>query len=236
MPTVKQNNVLAKVILDAVFPPRCLSCNKFGAWVCGECWQKIELIKTPICYRCYRLSSEFKLCPSCHRQQALHRVIVCAHWQASLKKIVYGFKYRRARVVTNLLGGLLSAAIQSISLTHNNVVVVPVPLHRYRYWQRGFNQAENLARVVAEQNHWPILTTLVRHKPTLPQFGLNKMTRKDNLADAFSLKPGSQALLAGKTVIIVDDIITTGVTLNECAKTLRQGGAKEVWGLVLARA
>ncbi|MBU1092287.1 hypothetical protein KJ836_01260 [Patescibacteria group bacterium] len=235
MPAVKLGNNFKTLLLNAVFPPRCLSCNQFGRWVCENCWEKIELIKTPICYRCYQLSEGFKLCPTCRKQQALNRVIVCAHWQASLKKIVYGLKYRRVRVVVNLLGGLLNQAISQLSVDRD-VVVVPVPLHYSRYWHRGFNQAENLARVVAEQNHWPIASALVRVKPTLPQFGLNKMTRKHNLAGAFLIRQGSKPLIVGKTVIIIDDIITTGATLNECAKILRQSGAKEVWGLVLARA
>lgn len=222
-------------MLNAVFPPRCLSCDKFGDWVCKNCWEEIELIKTPICYRCYQLSEGFKLCATCRRQQALNRVIVCAHWHASLKKIVYGLKYRRVRVVVNLLGTLLSQAIDGF-ISNQDVIIVPVPLHRSRYWQRGFNQAESLARVVAEQNHWPIATALIRSKPTLPQFGLNKMTRKHNLSGAFLLRQGYHSLINGKTVIIVDDIVTTGSTLNECAKILRQSGAKEVWGLVLARA
>jgi len=223
-------------MLNAVFPPRCLSCNKFGDWVCSSCWEQIGLIKTPICYRCYKLSEGFKLCPVCRKQQALARVIVCAHWHASLKQIVYGLKYRRVRVITNLLGALLNQAIVGQVHISQDAVVVSVPLHYSRYWQRGFNQAENLASLVAGQNQWPIVKALIRSKPTLPQFGLNKLARKHNLTNAFILKQGSRQLIAGKIVILVDDIVTTGATLNECAKILRQNGAKEVWGLVLARA
>ncbi|MFH1088672.1 MAG: ComF family protein [Patescibacteria group bacterium] len=236
MPVVKIGNKFKTIILNVVFPPRCLSCNKFGDWVCKNCWEEIELIKTPICYRCYKLSEGFKLCPVCRKQQALNRVIVCAHWHASLKNIVYGLKYRRVRVITNLLGTLLSQTIKKQWCNGQDAVVVSVPLHRSRYWQRGFNQAESLAKLVAEQNHWPVVTALIRSKPTLPQFGLNKITRKHNLTDAFLLRRGSKQLINGKIVILVDDIVTTGVTLNECAKILRQYGAREVWGLVLARA
>lgn len=218
-----------------MFPPRCLSCNKFGDWVCANCWEQIELIKTPICYRCYKLSPGFLLCSTCRRQQALTRVIVCAHWQSSLKKIVYGLKYRRLRVVNNLLGNILSQSIKQLNI-NDDVVVVPVPLHFSRYWKRGFNQAENLADFVAEQNNWLMKSVLIRNRATLPQFGLNKIRRKQNMADAFLLKKNSHQIISGKIVILVDDIVTTGFTLNECAKILRQNGAKEVWGLVLARA
>lgn len=144
-------------------------------------------------------------------------------------------KYRRLRVVNNLLGNILSQSIKQLNI-NDDVVVVPVPLHFSRYWKRGFNQAENLADFVAKQNNWLMKSVLIRNRATLPQFGLNKIRRKQNMADAFLLKKNSHQIISGKIVILVDDIVTTGFTLNECAKILRQNGAKEVWGLVLARA
>ena len=117
-----------------------------------------------------------------------------------------------------------------------DIVVVPVPLHRRRLWDRGFNQAELLARVVAQELAYPLVAPLTRRVPTRPQFNLSRRDRRANIAGAFAMKPRGREQINHKIVLLVDDIVTTGATMNECAKILKQNGAREIWGLVLAKA
>lgn len=225
----------SQLILDVIFPPRCLSCRRWGDWVCADCWQRIELIATPICYKCNRLSPGWKVCTSCRPGASAQRMIVCGYWQSPLKQLVYGLKYRRAKPLADKLGKLLADAIQSL-VQNDEVIVVPVPLHRGRLWERGFNQAELLARVVATELERPLVRLLVRQRFTLPQFKLTKIARRENVQAAFAIRLSQAPQITNKTVLLVDDLVTTGATLNECAKILRENGAQEVWGLVLAKA
>ncbi|MFA5967318.1 MAG: ComF family protein [Patescibacteria group bacterium] len=222
-------------LLDIVFPPRCASCHAQGDWICSVCAKRIEIIKTPICYHCHRLSADFKVCGKCRPTGAASRLIVYGYWQSPLKELVYSLKYRRLRPLVKILGGWLVETINQTTAT-TGLVIVPVPLHRGRLWDRGFNQARLLAEVVAQQTGWPLLPILFRKRSTQPQFGLSKSARRDNIEGAFSINVALSQNLANKTVVLVDDIVTTGATINECAKILRQNGARDVWGLVLAKA
>lgn len=148
--------------------------------------------------------------------------------------MILNLKYRRWRVLADYLIQLLVA---SYGLVEGRAdLVVPVPLHWWRKWQRGFNQAEVLGRGVARRLAIPFADPLVRHRSTRQQFGLAKPARQANVRGAFSLRRGQQRIISGKIVVVVDDVIATGSTIEECAKVLRQEGAKEVWGLVIARA
>lgn len=132
---------------------------------------------------------------------------------------------------------LIELMVSSVVLVGEPVdLVVPVPLHWQRGWQRGFNQADILARGVAKQLGVDVANPLTRKKPTQPQFGLAKAVRQKNVLGVFGFKERQQGLVRGKIVLVVDDVVATGSTIEECAKILRQKGAKQVWGLVVARA
>jgi ComF family protein len=159
------------------------------------------------------------------------------YWQSPLKELVYGLKYYRVQPLADILGDCLATtATKFFQYPGVDPVLIPVPLHRGRLWDRGFNQAQLLANYVGQQLNYPVINALVRRKFTQPQFGLSRSSRQDNLQGAFRIRNNQKTALIGRTVLLVDDIVTTGATLNECAKILKQGGAKEVWGLVLAKA
>lgn len=220
--------------LDVIFPPRCLSCRQFGNWVCEDCWQQLALIKTPICYKCSRLSDNFKICETCRTSYGLKRLLVCGYWQNPLKQLVYGLKYYRAKPAAKLLSDLLIKT--ALPFADDIDVIVPVPLHRSKLWDRGFNQAELLAREVSHALHKPLIFPLRRRRLTRPQFGLTKLERRTNLVAAFALNPSTLSQISGLNILLVDDIVTTGATLNECSVVLMKNGARTVWGLVLAKA
>jgi ComF family protein len=132
---------------------------------------------------------------------------------------------------------LIELMISSWALVDEPVdLVIPVPLHWQRGWQRGFNQAEILARGVARRLGVETADPLVRQRSTQPQFRLAKAIRLSNIQGAFSLKERYQAIISGRVILVVDDVVATGSTIEECAKILKQKGAKQVWGLVIARA
>ncbi|MFA5270053.1 MAG: phosphoribosyltransferase family protein [Patescibacteria group bacterium] len=148
--------------------------------------------------------------------------------------MILNLKYRRLRILADYLIELM---VNSWGLVAEPIdLVVPVPLHWRRSWQRGFNQAEILATGVAKKLGVNTADLLVRQKSTQPQFSLAKTNRQSNVLGVFAVKKRWQGSVSGKIVLVVDDVVATGSTIEECAKILRQKGAKQVWGLVIARA
>ncbi len=117
-----------------------------------------------------------------------------------------------------------------------DVIITPVPLHRNRIWARGFNQADILAREIAKLLGVNFANLLIRSKNTKPQFGLSRNLRRQNVDGIFRFNLKKTAIIKNKTIVLIDDVIATGSTLKECAKVLKNNGAKEIWALVLARA
>ena len=115
------------------------------------------------------------------------------------------------------------------------LVIVPVPLHRNRLRNRGFNQAQILAEVVSKKFGIPVASVLTRTKDTVPQFNLGRELRQDNVKDSFAVRSDLDTI-KNKTIVLIDDVTTTGSTIGECAKVLKNNGAKEIWALVLAKA
>jgi len=206
-----------------------------GSWICSKCFDLIDIINTPICYGCGKLSDEFKVCPKCRGSSHLKKVIVCAHWQDPLKVFVYSLKYRRLHVLAEKLGALMAVTYFKFS-NNKDIIIVPVPLHRNRMWVRGFNQADILAREIARLLGVNFVNLLIRFKNTKPQFGLSRNLRRQNVDGVFKCNFRKAAIIKNKTIVLVDDIVATGSTLKECAKVLKSNGAKEIWVLVLAKA
>jgi len=222
-------------LLDLVFPPKCINCKAHGFWICQKCFDNIEFINTPICYKCSKLSQGFKVCYSCQKQSGLKRAIVCTYWQEPIKLFIHYYKYKRLYVLKKKFGALMAAAFFKVC-SHKNIVLVPVPLHKYRLWDRGFNQSALLAYEIAKLLDVRVVNCLVRCKHTRPQFGLSKTMRPINIKGAFRFKNKHFLEITGKTVVLVDDIVATGSTLQECARTLKKAGIKDIWSLVLAKA
>lgn len=222
-------------LLNLVFPPKCINCNAYGSLICQRCFDNIEFINTQICYKCSKLSSGFKICYLCQKQSGLKRAIVCTYWQKPIKLFIHYYKYKKLYVLKKQFGALMATMFFKIC-SHKNIVLVPVPLHRYRLWDRGFNQSALLAQEIAKLLDVSVVDCLVRYKHTKPQFGLNKMVRPTNVKGVFKFKNKYFSKITGKTVVLIDDIIATGSTLQECARTLKKAGVKNIWSLVLAKA
>lgn len=218
-------------LLDLIFPKFCVNCQKEGEFLCPSCFKKIIKIQIPQCPFCLKISPFGKVCPSCRRKNYLTGVIVAGYFEGPLKKAIYVLKYEKIRSLSLILALLLKEKLEDFP--KKNFVITFVPLHFKRKNERGFNQSKLLAENLSIICKKPCFTLLKRQKYILPQTELNKKQRQENIKNAF-IFIGNQNDIKNKVVLIVDDVFTTGATLNECAKVLRENGAKEVWGIVLA--
>lgn len=227
-----------QLFLDLLFPKKCLSCGKYGSFLCAKCADTIEKIQTPTCFECGKLTVGGKYCPNCKRRTAsnLAGILIASKYdEGSVRKLVFGLKYEGFKEVASILGELLAGRIGEVFHLKQleGFVVVPVPLHRFRQNTRGFNQSELIARYISKRMCLPGGVALRRIKKTESQVGLTKIKRKENVKNAFAcIDP---EFVIGKKVLLVDDVVTSGATMNEAAAALKAAGAKEVWGAAAAR-
>ncbi len=215
-----------ELLLNFFFPLQCVNCGRLLAAdnkdrICGDCLSRIIYLNRPIDIRL-----------------SLDRIWSVAVYDGVLKELIHQFKYKEKKYLANALGKLLVDFVEEYLKEERFDYIVPIPLEKARQKKRGYNQAELLARILGEAVDKPILTNLVeRRKKTKPQFGLNREERFENLSGAFEIsKSGEQNIstIAGKTILLLDDLATTGATLDECARALKEAGVSEVYGLVLA--
>jgi ComF family protein len=231
---------LANAAADLLFPPYCVACHRFGVWLCADCLDEIEVIRPPICPRCgLPLNGQSPADSGAHRcpmaRSQVDRLLAYAYLSGPLHEAIHQFKYQDLRALAAPLGQLLAEGWAALSSQNGALdVIVPVPLHAARQRQRGYNQAALLARALAGHLHRPVMEdNLVRTRATAPQVGLDAQARRANVRDAFLC---SNQSLTGKRVLLVDDVCTTGSTLEAASAALRDGGASSVWAYTLARA
>ena len=152
-------------------------------------------------------------------------------YEDELRELIHLFKYGGVQALDQPLGRLLAQALpRDLSID----LIVPMPLHWRKRWQRGFNQASLLARQIGRRTHLPVRNALRRVRHTAAQAGLTNAKRRENVSGAFRAK--SREILSGKRILLIDDVMTTGATASACARALKTAGAKEVTLLTLARA
>lgn len=231
----------ARAVLDLLLPPLCLGCAApVGAagTLCPKCWTGMDFIARPYCERLgtpfaadlgYGLISPKAIADP----PAFGRARAVARYDATARQLVHRLKYSDRLDLSATMGGLMARA--GAELLAEADLLVPVPLHPQRLWGRRFNQASELAKSISRETGVPVAhEALKRIKATKSQVGLSAPERVRNLSGAFSSEAGSKALLAGKRVILIDDVMTTGSTLNSAARVLRRAGAAEVDALVFA--
>lgn len=227
-------------IAQLLYPKRCVRCGKRGDYICDTCFAGIAFLEHQLCGVCQKGSIDGMTHPKCRTRYGIDGIFSAIKYKGIVKKLLYQFKYPPyLSDLKGILGRLLyegviqEEAFVKISLD-TRVFIVPVPLHTARERKRGYNQAELLARDFSYRLKTPFLSVLERSKMTKPQFDLRKEERIRNVIDAFSVKENFKRRLSGATVILIDDITTTGATLRECAKVLKKSGVKKVIGTTLA--
>lgn len=219
-------------LLDLLFPARCVSCNRVGESLCSICRSQIKFVTSPYCERCGRpLEFHGEACPIC-RAHPLHitHIRAVAYHEGTLRQAIHALKYRHWIDLVDPLAALLQQYL--VRTTPNVDLITAVPLHTDRQRERGYNQAELLARRLAAGVGLPYVGGLKRTRATADQIGLDVQARHENVRDAFAADRGA---FAGRRVLLVDDVCTTGATLDACAVALRAQGACEIYGMTVAR-
>lgn len=229
-----------KFVLDTLFPIHCISCKKEGFWFCENCLNQIKIPAEQVCSVCERvITPDGRTCLPCKKKSSLDGLVVAGSYlQSSVSQAVHLFKYRFIADLHIPLGNLLVKVLQKTDFSLPEIIL-PVPLHRRRLRWRGFNQSGLLANHIAE-NLLPTINIpvdeniLIRNRYTTPQMGIKDYAnRQQNITGAFSI--ANTANVAGKKILLVDDIATTGSTIFECARILKEAGASEVFAIVIAR-
>jgi ComF family protein len=220
-------------VLDVLFPPRCVGCGTRGAWFCAQCVQQTTAHR-PVLPCPHGVA--MMVCPHCLPElTALAGVRVAGRYQGALKEAIWALKFQGKRQSAGGLGQLLADVWQISPITAaDGVVAVPTTGQRQR--QRGYNQAALLAHACARTLHLPYIDgALLCARSVPPQVGLTAPERRANVRDLFVVRAQSIRAMQGKRLILVDDVMTTGATLDATAQALLRAGAAQVWGLVLAR-
>jgi competence protein ComFC len=231
-------------VIDFFFPPICLGCDKFGEMFCQDCRAKITETEELICPSCLRENATGEVHSKCEGN--LDGLTSCWNYTGLVKKIIKSIKYRFYYAVVPELISLYCGYLQLLEQKSvkeylaSKPLVIPVPLHQKRLNYRGFNQAELIGRNLAQNLKLPFSTKILnRHRYTQPQAGLKRKERLINLTGAFSVSVEVSSLpdlpLENRNILLIDDVWTTGSTMQNCAGVLKELGAEKVWGLTLAR-
>lgn len=236
---------LFNIILDFLLPTTCSYCRSRlidspYPFLCRDCWNEFSFITCPICPTCGRpFGSEAALsassgheCSACRLDPpAFDQAVSVGEFEGPLREAIHIFKYRPCLSLGPHLGTWMASGLRLVSEVD---CVMPVPLHVSRLRHRGFNQSLILAHKVAGSHGLSLsYDNLVRIRPTRPQVDLSVEERHKNVIGAFSLRRPSE--VEGRRILIVDDVFTTGATMNECASVLKLAGAQSVIALTLAR-
>lgn len=247
-----------KFILDIFFPIECAGCGIEGSWLCKKCFNKLQYRQQQYCLHCKKENTFGRFCSDCGKNYALNGAwIACNYHNKIIVQLIKNFKYHFALDISIILGDFVSlffkdlsikskehSTFKTIKLRHedkplkilanlSNALLIPVPLHNKRKKWRGFNQAEKIAEIISNNFNIQINSKqLLRIKHKKPQVQLKEQQRKKNIQNCFKWDGNK---LNNQNVILIDDIVTTGATLNECASVLKQAGAQQVWGLVIAK-
>jgi len=222
-------------ILDLIFPKTCLGCGRPVGYICDSCIKKIRIPK-PVCPFCLRTSIKGRVHPACSGPLALDGLVCLWDYEGVIRKAILALKYKFAAQIAREISSYASDRLQnSRLLPSKSTVLIPIPLYWYKKNTRGFNQAEEVGKAVAETLGWEFRSRLlIKTVPTISQTELKREERQKNLNGTFVASPDLSGL-KDSNVVLFDDVWTTGSTLKEAAKVLKQAGAKKVWGLTLSR-
>lgn len=231
----------SKSLIDYLFPPVCLNCLtplEEPHKVCSDCWQNIEFLVAPLC-EIKGTPFPFDLEPGTISATAIKnppeydKARGVAAYQGTMKDLIHKLKYNDRHELLNLLVNWMK--FSGKELIQQSDLIVPIPLYKSRLWERRFNQSALLAKRLSEQTKTPYDCSIFhRKKKTRSQVGLTSKERYQNLKNAFIIEEEKRSKLQGKSILVIDDVITTGATINSAAIALKKSGARSVNILSLA--
>lgn len=221
-------------VLDLVFPPRCPLCGQgisSQTGLCGACWNQLAIPGEPACASCSRPfgdgMTDGAICAPCLADPPRHDGIAAATlYNDASRRLVLALKHGRRIALAPMLARLMTSKLDFLE---SDWLIVPVPLHRWRLWRRGFNQAAVLGRELARQTGAELaVDALVRRKPTPTLGGLGAKARRRALSGAIALNRRWADRVRGRSVLLVDDVLTSGATSDSCVSALKRAGAPKV--------
>jgi ComF family protein len=234
---------LIEAAVSLLYPPFCTICGGSvgaGEYLCTGCEAKAIRITAPFCDKCSEpfegsITSAFTCANCAHRTLYFEAAVAAYRGRGIVRHVVHEFKYERQIHLRHLLARWLHPALEDERIRNRSFdVIVPVPLHATRQRERGFNQAQLLAELLSAQISIPAKPLLERIRYTTTQTALDRAERIENLHNAFHLR--KKADVRALRVLLVDDVLTTGATLSECARVLKRAGAVSVYAVTVARA
>ncbi len=224
--------------LDILFPIECIFCSDEGNFLCKHCFEDLELNEKQDCPKCHKKTKFGNFCKECENTSRLNGIIVSASYENDLlQKSIHAMKYKYIEELAKPLAKILISGLKNTLFkekTDHNYIILPIPLHKKKLRERGFNQAELLGQEVADYFKLTCLNSAIsRIKKTKSQMSLNPIYRRKNIKGAFVCN--NPKFIENKKIILVDDVCTTSSTLEECAKAIYGFSPSEIWGLVLAR-
>ena len=236
-----KRNQIQDFILDAIFPQSCVQCDREGKCLCSDCFNLIDILEYQFCPVCGKRVIGQNVCKGCVKKTNLDGIFSASPYSDFLvKKAIVRLKYEP--YLKNLSKTLADLIITHFYLLHNNhirgilqdSILIPVPISKDKMKIRNFNQAKEIARELSMKLQLPLFSdVLLKTKSTPQQVGLPLWKRKKNIKNAFVIFNSNKII--SKKILLIDDVFTTGSTVEECAKTLKDAGAREVYAIVAAR-
>ena len=226
--------------MEIFFPIACLNCGKQENYLCVVCISDIPTTP-PACFGCGKLSPPRKrthpgrTCTQCQKKTNIYAYYSPYVFTSKpIRQAIAALKYRRMRPVADLLGTLISRYLIAHGVRFpQNSVLIPIPLHPKRHRSRGFNQSEQIAKILSKNKKIPLEIRILQKKHhTVPQVGLAAIERRQNIINTFIILASTN--IQGKTVILVDDVKTTGATMEEAARVLKNAGARRIYAVTAA--
>ena len=222
-------------IINIIFPKKCISCGKKGGYLCDDC---LSLLETNPYYYCLcdkpqKLSTSGK-CSLCENKHLDGLLSASSLDQRLVKEMIHKIKYGYIKELSLPCALLILTHLQIVGKDISQYSLIPIPLSGTKKRRRGFNQSEEIARAIVEATSLPLISeVLIKTKNSRAQVDLGRKERIENIKNCFAVK--NKEKIEGKKILLLDDVYTTGSTMNECAKVLKESGAKEVIGLTVAR-
>lgn len=225
-----------KGILDIVYPPICLNCGAFSQIIlCDKCEESLPLFTKPFCCKCGKPTvRHVPTCRECsNKKYYISKLRALGPYNGTLKQLIKMLKYSGSFRISEYLGMKIAYSFYEELSSDKITIITYIPSRRSKRAHRGYNQSELIAKVISKTTSLPTIKTLVKTRHTREQAGLNKTERAKNIKGSF--KCINIKKINDKKIVLIDDVFTSGSTINEAAKILIRSGAKEVIGIVAAR-
>jgi len=220
-----------KNIIDILFPKRCINCNKEGNYLCDDCLSLIDVNPFIYCL-CEKMDKNHK-CEKCKNRYLDRIYSACSFNNKIVQSAIHKLKYSYIKELSAPFAFLIIKHLQEVNCPiDKDFILVPIPLSNKRKRMRGFNQSEEIAKIISEATGIKLLANcVIKVKDNKPQMELKREERLKNVLDIYKVNKD----VSGLNIILIDDVYTTGATMEECAKILKKAEANTVWGITIAR-